>query len=1032
MTGSVGRFEISSRARTLRPLLGVLLILVISTGPAVSSQPPSGQVYTCWSLADVLEDLRSRFALPLMWSSSLVGGDQRLTVELPVPPSAPDAAWLEALLDPFGLALRVDGASWMVVPGSGSEWSRRAASDETVDALLPTWMDRQAIPPVWSFPGRGPGQGSAGPTVSSDTLIVQVDAGAESAYGTWTRAAFELKQRIVEVGSRHPGLKVALQGDAAVLDAVVGEGLAPYVHAYVYDDLAHVPAADSAARIWFRSNARAPHAVLGELLDAARRGEQRVLFENLRLDETHRAFLSRLALLPASDLEEQPRIEGLEPARRRVFRDPESGDVYLALQPAPGRHELRFEGLGDTLRRVYPSEEELPVLRSEGVLTFVVDGSQPYQIFHLEAPPVAAGYRDLEVADGALIDPYEEVVKNQVFQRRQREKFRSLDVMEYVTSIPQYAGGSRITWEHRILQRKGKYSEYHHLGFTQNGVPYPEEKLLKGRLFRTESLIQFQPLEVELDETFTYRYLGRELIDGRPTYRIAFEPIPESGVERRHRVAGEVWLDVENHAHRRLKTFQKGLDGMVVFMERTYEYEWILDDGVCFWDWRRRHSSYVGASEGRQYSVTSETERKGFDYNRPDIDEVARAAYDSDTMIHVEVPPEGHRWLVKRDGSRRLAETWETYPDTGLGNTAQGHEPATSPSSPDAGSVETKGREPSSRVLADVHAFGGRLGLSMAGYGSEQSDEISLFPGLVLSHSDLWQRGYQGYVALYEDFLQTGLDNPSLFGSSWSLSTTVATDFERQYNGDGFYDADGRAHNLSVRSKHSALRLALARSLGRHWSLSGSYVLRSMDFRPTDGTDPEFVLPDTTQEHALELEVTHRRPRLQATLGVQVGHRADWKAWGFRGQEPLKPDYQVVSLKLDTFHPLPGDRLLGVYGGYIKGFDLDRFSRRPDGRSRASLVGFPSGISFDEGVFAGADLGMSLFRKFPVGFRLDASHTLFDGEDEGISRAGISFRFRINGPFKTDLWPSIRTAVYSSVGEETGVLSYGLVIQRRY
>lgn len=1030
MTG-FSRFEMSGFdrfARVLRPLMAGGLVLAAFAVPVEAAEPSSGQVYTCWSLADVLEDLQQRFDLPLMWSSSLVGSDQRLTAELAVP-SAPDAAWLEALLAPFDLALRVDGASWMVVPGSGTAWRRRGSADETVEALLPTWMDQASTPSVWSFPGRGPG--SNVPTVSSDTLIVQVDARAESVYGTWTRAAFELKQRIVETGSRHPALKVALQGKADVLDAVVGEGLAPYVHAYVYDDLAHVPATDSTARIWLRSSVRDPHGVLGELLDAARRGEQRVLFEHLRLDDDHRAFLSRLALLPASDLEQQPDIEGIESVRRRVFRDPQSGDVYLALQPAPGRHELRFEVLGDALRRVYPTEEETPVLRDEGALSFVVDGSQPYQIFHLEAPTVAAGYRDLDVADGVLIDPYEEVVKNQVFQRRQKEKFRSLDVMEYVTSIPQYAGGSRTTWEHRILQRKGKYSEYHHLGFTQNGVRYPEKKLLKGRLFRTESLIQFQPLEVELDETFNYRYLGRETIDGRPTYRIAFEAIPESGVERRHRVAGEVWLDVETHAHRRLKTFQKGLDGMVVFMERTYEYEWILDDGTCFWDWRRRHGSYVGSSEGRQYSVTSKTERKDFDYNRPDIDEVARQAYDSDTMIHVEVPPEGHRWLVKKDGSRRLVDTWETYPETGLGNPTHDELAATvSPSS--SGPDEAEPEESSSRILADVHAFGGRLGLSMAGYGSEQSDEISLFPGLVFSHADLWQRGYQGYVALYEDFFQTGLDNPSLFGSPWSFSTTIATDFDRQFNGGGFYDEDGRFHNLSVRSKHSALRFALARSLGRRWSLSGSYVLRRMDFHATGGTDPEFVLPDTTQEHAVELEVTHRRPRLQVSLGVQAGHRADWKPWGFRGQEPLKPEYQVLSLKLDTFHPLPGERLLGVYGGYIKGFDLDRFSRRPDGRSRASLVGFPNGISFDEGVFAGADLGMSLFKKLPVGFRLDASHTRFESEDEGVSRAGISFRFRLNGPFKTDLWPSIRTAIYSSAGEETGKLSYGLVIQRRY
>ena len=992
--------------------------------------------YVCWALPEVLDDLRQRVGLPLVWSSHLVHEEMRVTSPEPRQEGEPFEQWLGKLLAPFDLGLRTtrDGGSWLVVPKSSrsAKSSPSVESSEDIEALLPRWLDRSNPPESRRFPGDWQ------PLPQGTThLVVQVatlEAGADR-----QQLAFELKKRIVDAGSQAKSwavdLQVALEGSPADLEALTEEGLAPYIHGYVYRDSAFIPSADTTGRSWLRSHIGEPAEMLSTLLAAADRGDQWVIFDRLTADAEHRAFLSRLMVTAAANLSTQPAVQGIEPERARFFIDPETGDFYLAVYAHPDGNELKFDlAEAGEVQQIFPRQQALSVIRYGKQLNLVV-GGEPYQLFWLKAYGLTADHRDVDVASTRLVDPYEEVVKNQVFQRKQREKFESLDVMEYLSSVPQYAGGDRVTWEHRILQRKGKYSEYHHLGFRINGASYPGHKLLKGRLFRTESLIQFQPLEVELDETFAYRYLGETEINGRPTYRIAFDPLPIEGVSRKHRVSGEVWLDQKNHAHHRLRTYQEGLDGMVVFMDRTYDYEWIYDDGQCFWDWRRRRGSYVGTSLGQQYAVSSETTREDFDYNRPDIDQVAREAYDSDLMIHVEVPPEGHRWLVKEHGTRRFERKpnrWDPYPADGLVS-PRAQEIVNADRAASAGPSAHAADSSNPRVLADIHSFGMRAGFWMGGYGSDTSDEVDFYPGLLFSHSDLFRRGYTGSLSLFEQFGRVSFGNPALFGSSVAFTTSAEIDFDRATATDGFTDENGIYRNLNVRSLHHSLRFALAKALGRRWSLNTSYTLRDLDFEPAENADPAFIMPTSTSEHVVEVEVVFRRPRLQLSLGLEVGERSDWQPWGLNGQEPLEPSYSVARVMVETFHPLPKDRMLGAAAAYIRGEDLDRFSRRPGGRSRAGLVGFPDGFSFDEGLFSSVDLGFSIAGRFPVGFQVDAAQSRFHGQSDWDARAGVSFRFLVHGPFKTDLWPSIRTGIYSSVSDDDiGKLSYGLVIRRSY
>ncbi|MCG8456165.1 MAG: hypothetical protein MI919_07775, partial [Holophagales bacterium] len=161
--------------------------------------------------------------------------------------------------------------------------------------------------------------------------------------------------------------------------------------------------------------------------------------------------------------------------------------------------------------------------------------------------------------------------------------------------------------------------------------------------------------------------------------------------------------------------------------------------------------------------------------------------------------------------------------------------------------------------------------------------------------------------------------------------------------------------------------------------------------------------------------------------------RASWRPWGIDGSAVLHESYSVVRIGVSSFHAVGEDRTFGAGIALYSGRDLDRFSRLRSGRSRAGIVGFDTNLGFDDGLFLNLTHGTSLFSRLPINLRLDAAHQRVEGSPEGWEdRVGTSLRFLVNGPWATDLWPSIRYSLYSSVDGEEGDVSYGLFIQRRY
>ena len=984
--------------------------------------------FACRPVEDALRAVSTETGLPIVWSEDLVPPDAL------VPPGVrrtrDDEVFLEALLAPSGLRIDAteDGVV-RVVPIDPSSAKDRGGATEG-GATLAAWVDATSAPTRWAIvPGTAVAELVA-PT--SDLLVLDVsDPEGDRDPEAWRSLAFELKTRIVEEASSRSGLRVAAAGPPATVERLVAFGLAPYVDAYLHSGTPFRPSIDPTARTWFEapSGGRA----LDHLVEAARRGDELVVFSGAPLTPPTRDLLRLLGDLGATEASRSSGLEGVAPERFRFLAEPGTGALLLVLEVGSDviEGELSVGGL-DRVEEVAPEELRFQVTQTTAGARLRVSEGPEVAVLRLRRFVTSGTRREIDVSDSEIVDPWEQVVRNQVFQDRQRRRFRSLDVMEYIRRTPQWAGAERIDWTHRILQRRGRLTEYLHLGYSINGVPAPEDRLLMGRLFRTEANIQLRPLELELDETYRYDFEGIERIDGRDTYRIAFEPLRDGSLEDGSLVSGTVWIDRRTAAHRRIRLVQEGLDGRLVQRVTTTEYEWIPDDRECFWDWRRRAGTSTTTFGGELRSTRDETLREDFDYNRPDIDELVRRAHESDVMIHVETPPHGHRWLVRTDKGRQPRE-WEAYPEDGV---EVEEEPARVPAAPPAaaepgdrsseeGEGEAEDLEWSSRVLAGVHAFSRRARFDLGGFGSRRGEEVELFPGIVLSDDDFLHRGQQVVLGLFVDRGLVSWSTPALGGRRAVFGLTLDVPFESE-------PLPGPPHDggfVDFRVRQPEVRADLTVPWSRGFSTRIALAGRALQIRPS-GLGGDFVEPLDTSETVAFVDLDHRAGRFRSSIGLELGSRSDWRPWGFEGAEEVQTDWTVVRGAFGVYGRA------GASGSWAAelvasfGSDLDVFSRQPFGRARETVVGFGSGRGFDEGTFLSLTWATSIRKRLPLTLQVETG-TQRIGSEPSVDRLGASVRFLIRGPFRIDLWPIVGYGIASSLVGEAGNTSFGLVLQRR-
>ncbi len=1026
--------------RRLLLCLGLGLALATAGALPLAGSTIDGSIYACRPLAAALEDLQAR-GLPIVFSSNLVRDDLRVEK---VPTAGSPRRLLDQLLAPHGLRVQ-DGAGgrllvvqdfsagsdpppWPVAPAAGAV---EPAVPVPIGGVLPAWVDRGTSSLLAEIDVPLAGRGAPRLSAAARYLILRL---AEPSPEPWEQVAFDLKALIVEArAGRGPSapLKIALEASPEAAERLLAHDLAPYLDAYVTPRL---PAADPGARRWWRAPADGP--ALHTLLRGAAQGAELVVLGG-DLDPAHRSFLQRIQATPSVDLERQPAVEGMPPERVRFLYDLESGSYYLAVYADLGRRQTLAFSLEEGLeaRVLYPEGAAFSHLRLGRRTEIELPGDHPHVLVELRREPPNARNGVLQVNGELPVDPYEVVVDNQVFQQREAGKVRSLVVMERRHSVSQSRSARQVTWEHRIIERRDRLTEYHHLGVERNGVPYPERKLRVGRDFRAEAEVELDPLEIELDRTYRYELLGEERVDGHPTWKIGFEPLLPGSY-----LSGVVWIDQKTSAHRRLRALHTGLSGLLISREVTRHYGWVPDDDQCFWNWTRSRGLSVVESGHTQVAYAVDTERHGFDYNRDDVEEVVREAHLSDVAIHVATPPDGHRWLVRPDPGKELRRLLgRRFSRRGPGRPAVyarasldlSRDPVFGPPGSGLPGLEIDDDEPfNGRVLADRDVDATVWEAFLIARGNCTNRISCSGVGFDYRRSDLFANGSEVYAVLYDQRGWASLTHPRLFGSDWVMTASLYRDFSFWENGVRNPPAAPGATGFEER--RSSAWLSLARPLGRRLRFRGSYGLRNLELRRAPGPAAELTLPGSVFEQIGELELDLRRRGLYSRASFEMRWRGDPDPWGIDLSEPLNRSPRRLALVAGTSRRLAGDRSLGARVVFQRGWDLDHFSHFGSGGRGVRAPGFQP-ERFDRGWGASVSYSGSILRRLPVTLRLEGAALRRDRyPDENADQLGLAVETFFNGWLGTDLFLRLGYGLASSRPGEAGELRSHLVLSRRF
>ncbi len=868
-----------------------------------------------------------------------------------------------------------------------------AAGDAT--GVLPLWVDASQAASVW-IETRFPPAEEFPLTVSPESrfLIIRLEA---AGLDDPAPAAFELKNLVVEARSAAPELKVALDGPSDQVARLVDQGLAPYLDAYVTRDEGTLPglarpASDPTARAWRRSNPR-PGDVLAELLAASSRDVELVVLEGLTLTAAHRELLEKLATLRATDLAPQPAVSGIAQRRVRFFLDPDTGHHYLAVDAEAGAPQRIFFTLGEEVAAAHglyptPTDHYFYPHGRRGELVLPGRHSSHY-LFELTSSATETPHWRLVVEDTEIVDPYEIVVKNQVFQKKQAEKVTNLLVNERVYTLAQRPRSRPITREYRVVHRNGQPTDYIFTGLAVNGVPYPKNKLRQGFVFDADQVL-VDPLAIELDRTYEYTYLGSELLAGHPTWKIGFRPTREGAY-----LAGTVWIDQRTHAHRRLQARQGGTLEPVVNREFTVTYDWIEQDGEHYWTWTHNQGTAILSYLGFHQPVHVVIDRSGHRFNSESADREIETAYFSDAKM-LRQTPEGLRWLTRRKVRNRGGSTRHLDRERDS-------------------DVQTGAYE---RVLADRNftSHNRRIGLLYV-YDSSFGDS-NPYTDVDFSFFDLAFRGSKLQVYLLaQDNSFLSLAYSGIGRKNWVLSLDLELPTE-------FYDRELGRPTEELEFEQSSAVLALAMPLRPALSVYARYRWSDVAFSALGGTDEAFVPPSDHVEHSARVEVKLDRRGFSSELVLEYGQRSDWQPWGLPplaggGAEPLESSFFKGALKGGYYRQLSRNQSVGVYASYLNGSGLDRFSRIRLGFGGFRVAGYSRLVRFDEGFGVNFNYSGHFLKLFPLQLRLDWA-TIQPNNDLGLDSeyfAGVELVTTLHGPWKTDLFLSFGRGIATSLDD---------------
>jgi MucB/RseB N-terminal domain len=521
---------------------------------------------------------------------------------------------------------------------------------------------------------------------------------------------------------------------------------------------------------------------------------------------------------------------------------------------------------------------------------------------------------------------------------------------------------NRLFSEHGAVEWEELSFELNGAKWTANRPPFP--------LVQAEKVLSL-PLDLRLNQDYTYRLDGLETVGDRPAFVVRFDPADPARALYR----GTVWIDRQTYVKLKVQAVETRLSGPIVSNDETQVFEQSGSIGERpIWLLNRLSSKQIFLIAGRSVLIEREVRLTDFVLNSSEFDRDRSAARASDRIMYRDTDA-GVRYLVKQGEARVVSDKLTT--------SARAF-------------VLGADIDPSFDTPLPI----GGINILDFNFLNRNMQLALLFGGVIafgnIQHANLWGGKFDASV----DF----------FGLALKAN-------------DDLFDAQGKRSGERVNRIPVAAGLNLGYQMTPFQKLTGHYEFKYDAYSRDATTASSFVIPSSTATNGEGVGYEYRRRGYSLLANAIAYRRSTWDPWsqsnGFDAGDRTFTKYDVGLSKDFTFATFHNIHLNGSYFG---GQRLDRFSLYQFGMFDATRMhGVPAAVRFGElGMFRGS-YSFNLFDIYRLDLFLDHARGR-DPEGDTIWRqvTGTGIRLNLRAPRNTilqvDFGKSVLPDVYRGAG----------------
>jgi hypothetical protein len=319
---------------------------------------------------------------------------------------------------------------------------------------------------------------------------------------------------------------------------------------------------------------------------------------------------------------------------------------------AKAQYEVQWFN-AETGERIPASE---PVSSAAG-LTATCNCRNPFVLIsiHKKSSTETAVFNQVEVKAGVDLGVNEIIARWQQYREAQKlrlDNYQAYSFMNLHFEGTNVAQAFDIAMRHRQFFERGGKMEFVQTEFYVNGVKFSNKHEFPLPQLEPEKVLT-QPLELTLNERYTYKLLGTEQIEGAQCYVVGVEPkaLDET------LYSGKIWIDGVSFREVRQTLSQRGAKSNIVVNVETQNFT-LIDDGQGN---KFNLLSSISAQQtlnaaGRDFQLQRTLKFSDYSINSPRSANDLAAARRTDAPMYQETD-QGLRELKIKNGERVLQQT---------------------------------------------------------------------------------------------------------------------------------------------------------------------------------------------------------------------------------------------------------------------------------------------------------------------------------------------------------------------------------------